>query len=133
MSKTLCLITTQIYENYGAEIQGIYHDAWKKKGSFVFSLNIDFDYIMYSEEECIDTIKLLLEKKSSKLEKFEYISHQFVFNKIHELEDNFFEEIIKKKLIAKKEERMEFYANNGIDIANNTEKDVYNVNGVKWI
>ena len=91
MSDTLIHVTTQYYENYGTEIHGVSHDNWKPKGSFIFSLMVDFDYLMYGENEVIEAIKLLVAEESTPREKFEYVSHEIIFNEIIKLDPEKFE------------------------------------------
>jgi hypothetical protein len=93
MSKTLVHVTTQYYENYGYEIHGVSHAAWKPKGSFIFSLKIDLSNLMYAPSECIEVIRLLLADQSNEREKFEYLSHEIIFNDIIELDAEKFESL----------------------------------------
>ena len=99
--KILCQITGQYYENYGTEINGVSHDAWKPKGSFVFNLKVDVDDFMYAEDECVEAIKMLLEEQSNSHSRFSYVSHELIFNDIIELDSESFQNKL-NNLIEKK-------------------------------
>ena len=83
--KTLVQITTQFFENYGS----IESPHWKPKGSLMFKMYVDSDDFFYLEEQCIEAIRLLLFEKSNNHERFDYVSHELVFQEpimIHEKE-----------------------------------------------
>jgi len=88
---TLLQITAQYYENYGSEIHGIFHDAWKAKGSQVFTLRVNSDSFMYAETECLKAIDVLLAKQSNKHELFTYVAHELIFQEPIALNDAEFE------------------------------------------
>jgi hypothetical protein len=77
--KTLLHITAQVHEN------------GKPKGGQVFSLNVDSDAFMYAKDECINAIKILLEKRSNNYCKFTYVDHELIFMGIEALNDDEFE------------------------------------------
>jgi hypothetical protein len=87
MSDTLVNVTTQYYENYDYP-----HNTtdWEPKGSFMFSIMVDFDYLMYSEAITLEAIKMLVADEGNARVKFEYISHEIVFNDIIKLAPNKF-------------------------------------------
>jgi hypothetical protein len=91
MSKTLCHITAQRYENYGAKIHGIDHAAWKPKGAQMFSLTVDDDYFFYGEPQTIEAIEQLLREYSNDHVKYEYREHELIFCDIKELDADKFE------------------------------------------
>jgi hypothetical protein len=93
MSDTLVNVTTQYYENYDYPHN---RTDWKPKGSFMFSIMVDFDYLMYSENETVEAIKLLLVDEGNAREKFEYIGHEIVFNDVIKLDPNKFVEAFDK-------------------------------------
>lgn len=63
-------IYTQRYENYGYD-EG--REYWKPKGEHVFEVEIDFDWLMYVDEETRTAVfNALLAKQSNELEMFEY-------------------------------------------------------------
>lgn len=101
MSKVLCQITAQYYENYGASIHGVSHAAWKPKGGAIFSLMVDLDYFMYGEAESIEAINELLRERSNARAKFEYRAHEIIFDKIIELDADKFEDVY-AKIVDKK-------------------------------
>lgn len=83
MNNTLCHVSAQHYENYG--------DAksphWKPKGEQIFKIYVDADHFLYGEEFCIKAIKKCLEKESNDFDKYEYRSHELIFNEPIELKD----------------------------------------------
>lgn len=96
MYNTLCQITTQYYENYSDSAT----PYWKPKGSFLFNLYVDSDDFFYSEEVAIETIKEMLANQSNRHEKFEYVSHELVFNEPLKLSTEEFDTIFQEKAKA---------------------------------
>ena len=91
MKRTIQLFA-QRYENYGYD-EG--REYWKPKGGHVFEVEIDFDWLMYVEDEVRDGIFAeLVAKQSSDYEMFEYREFELApeiskisfeeFNKVYE-------------------------------------------------
>ncbi len=95
--KTLLQITAQFHENYGAEIHGIFHDAWKAKGSMMFTLRVDSTSFMYAEEQCKLAIATLLAKQSNRYERYTYLDHELIFHEPIALSDDEFEAELKSE------------------------------------
>jgi hypothetical protein len=82
-------ISAQTFENYGSSE----NPHWKPKGEQKFSLKADSDYFFYGEDNCVCAINKLLAKHSNEMVRFEYRSHEIVFNDIIELDtEQFYEE-----------------------------------------
>ena len=75
MNVTL-LVRTQYLENYNVDPDGFGEPPlWKPKGNHTFSMQIDSNILLYSDEtEAILT--KMVEQHNSPVEKFEYISHE---------------------------------------------------------
>jgi hypothetical protein len=82
MSRTLVQISTQIFENKSFYNGG---NSWKPKGELIFNLHAESDDFMYAEEKCIEAIKEMLKEESNDAERFEYVSHELIFNEPVEL------------------------------------------------
>jgi hypothetical protein len=101
MRDTICRITTQSEENYGNS----HHPNWKRKGKVEFTLMVDADDFMYSEELCVNTIKELLEKEeSNNCIRFTYLTHELVFRSC-KMDDDVFEEALTNNYNKFKEEK----------------------------
>ena len=87
--KSLVQISAQYYENYNFENGGTPH--WKPKGEQVFTLRADTDLFFYGEEMCIEAIKVMLARYNDSLNKFEYISHEIIFQEPMVLDEYLFE------------------------------------------
>jgi hypothetical protein len=87
MRDTICRITAQYEENYGDSV----NPHWKPKGGVEFTLNVDADDFMYSEEICVMAIKkLLTEAESNNCCRYTYVSHELIFSSI-KMDDELFE------------------------------------------
>ena len=93
MSKTLVQITAQYSENYGTSE----NPHWKLKGGQLFSLYVDADDFLYGQEQCVKAIQTLLEKKSNSMCRFDYRSHELIFNDITPLDADLFEKELEKE------------------------------------
>ena len=93
MSKTLVQITAQYSENYGTSEA----PHWKFKGGQLFSLYVDADDFLYGQEQCVKAIQTLLEKQSNSMCRYEYISHELIFNDITPLDADLFEKELEKE------------------------------------
>lgn len=93
MSKTLVHITAQYSENYGTSE----NPHWKFKGGQLFSLYVDADDFLYGQEQCIKAIKTLLDKQSNSMCRFDYRSHELIFNDITALDTDLFEKELEKE------------------------------------
>jgi hypothetical protein len=87
--KSLVQISAQYYENYNFENGGT--PNWKPKGEQVFTLRADTDLFFYGEEMCIEAIKTMIASKTDRLNKFEYISHEIIFQEPMVLDEDQFE------------------------------------------
>jgi hypothetical protein len=72
----LIQITAQVYENY-SYAEGLTN--WKPKGSQMFTMIVDAEIFLYLKDEAIGTIQRLLDKYSNKLCRFDYVSHEIIF------------------------------------------------------
>ena len=90
---TLCYVTAQYYENYGGDSTSPH---WKQKGGQIFKLYVDSDDFFYGEEHCIKAIKECLHNQSGSKYKYEYLSHELIFNEPVEL--NGFQNALNKQL-----------------------------------
>ena len=97
--KTLVQITAQYFENYNFFDGGTPH--WKPKGGQVFNMYVDSDLFFYTEDMCVEAIKVMLEEQCDKLNKFEYISHELIFSEPIVLDNDKFESIFDKICIEK--------------------------------
>ncbi len=95
--KTLLHITAQVQENYGTEIHGVKHDAWKNKGGQMFTLRVDSDSMFYAEEQCLKVIKSLLAKESNDYYRYTYIEHELVFHDPIELSETDFDTLLEEE------------------------------------
>ena len=82
MSRILVQISTQIFENKSFYNGG---NSWKPKGGLIFNLHAEADDFMYAEDKCIEVIKEMLKEESNDAERFEYVSHELIFNEPVEL------------------------------------------------
>ncbi len=97
MRDTICQITAQYYENYSDSAT----PYWKPKGSHLFTIMVDSDDFFYSEDVCIDAIKVLLEAESNPLCKYEYVTHELIFSTPTVLDSYKFEQVFTEKAKAK--------------------------------
>ena len=93
MRDTICQITAQYYENYSDSAT----PYWKPKGSHMFTVMVDSDDFCYAEDVCISTIMEMLKSEGNNHEKFEYVSHELIFQKPTELSIEKFEQIFSVK------------------------------------
>jgi hypothetical protein len=77
MKDTTCNITAQYYENYGYS-EG--KQAWKPKGSAIFTLKVDSDFFLYEKDLCIEAIKEMLTNECNEGCRYEYIDHELQFS-----------------------------------------------------
>lgn len=94
---TLVQIFAQVHENYGAHDwngQGTCPQSWKPKGCQMFTLRVDSDAFSYVEEQCVKAIEKLLEKQSNDFYRYEYLSHELVFQEPIALNDAEFETLL---------------------------------------
>jgi hypothetical protein len=92
--KTLTHITALYYENYGSSINDAF---WKPKGHKIFSLYVDAECFIYTQEESIDIVQRMLDKESNDKIKYSYISHEILFNGVTPLDNEYFESEWNKK------------------------------------
>ena len=88
---TLCLVSTQYYENYGDSKS----PHWKAKGEQIFKIYVDSDDFLYGEEYCVKAIKKCLINISDSYNRYEYLSHELIFSEPIEL--NGFQEALEKE------------------------------------
>lgn len=93
MSKLLIHIEAQYSENCNTSDS----PHWKQKGGQVFSLEADDEDFLYVEEQSIKAIKTLLAKHSNAMCKFEYVSHEIIFNNIIALDAELFQTELQKE------------------------------------
>ena len=95
MKRTIQLFA-QRYENYGFH-EG--RDCWKPKGGHVFELDVDFDWLMYADEQDRNAIfAKVVSAQSTAYEKFEYVDFELApsvskisvkeFNRVHKAHHN---------------------------------------------
>tara|TARA_Y100001980_G_C14451746_1_gene235518 strand:- start:169 stop:462 length:294 start_codon:yes stop_codon:yes gene_type:complete len=88
-------ISTQSYENKAYYEGG---ESWRPKGEFVFFTKIDsMDAIMCPKEVLISSIKELISNQCNDLDKFEYRSHELIFQD-YDIPEEELQNIIDKKL-----------------------------------
>lgn len=97
MRDTICQITAQYYENYSDSET----PHWKPKGSHLFTLMVDSDDFCYAEDVCISTIMEMLKSVCTFHERFEYVSHELIFQKPTELNSDVFETTFNELCAAK--------------------------------
>jgi hypothetical protein len=73
--KTLVRIIAQYYENYSDSNV----PYWKPKMGQEFTLRVESDHFMYTQENAIESIKKLLAEQSDSHNRYEYVSHELVF------------------------------------------------------
>lgn len=98
--KTLVNIYAQIEENYGAhnwDGQGECPQYWKKKGTQMFQVNIDVDYLMYDEERSLNAFNSLLQDESNVAYRYTYSDHEIVWHEPTKLDDDKFLEYVHKQ------------------------------------
>ena len=84
-------ILTQYYENYGFH-EGTEH--WKPKGGFEFTVEVDSDILMYTND-LKAILYQMVQEQSNDLERFEYIEHSVSFSEPHRLDTERFNELVK--------------------------------------
>ena len=84
-------ILTQYYENYGFN-EGTEH--WKPKGGFEFTVEVDSDVLMYTND-LKAILSQMVQEQSNELERFEYIEHNVSFSEPYQLDTERFNELVK--------------------------------------
>ena len=91
--KPLLHVFAQVLENYGAHDwngEGDCPQAWKPKGSQMFTLRVDSDSFSYIEEQCIKALHKTLEKQSNDFYRYTYLSHELIWQEPTILNDKEF-------------------------------------------
>jgi len=86
-------ILTQYYENYGFH-EGTEH--WKPKGGFEFTVEVDSDILMYTND-LKAILTQMVKEQSTELERFEYIEHSVSFSEPYQLDTERFIELVKQE------------------------------------
>jgi hypothetical protein len=112
MVDSLVRIEAQYYENYGTDQA----PHWKPKGGQEFCLRADSDSFFYCKEECIKAIEKILSRMSSDYVRYEYLSHDLVFEEPRVISTETFEAALQEVHTEYEDQAHLAFAGNNLSI-----------------
>lgn len=92
------IVSAQLEENYAFSEGG---ESWKNKGGIEFLMDIDFEFVMWSEETTREVLQEIIDKEySNKAQRFTVLSIDMAMNR-KELDSKVIMDRIKERLDQK--------------------------------
>lgn len=84
-------ITAQYYQNYAFSEGG---ESWKPKGGTTFAVEVSYDYLMYYKHALEVAFRTMVERRSDKASKYEYVGFEIVDTVVDTFENDEFQKVI---------------------------------------